>query len=54
MSKDVRKGQGYGYQQEDGKTCMIRCFECGRENYAMAVSSGYCAWCNHDANKENA
>lgn len=36
----------------EGKTFLVRCPECGRENYAMSVSSGICAWCGYDANKE--
>lgn len=50
MSEDIKKGKGFGYKKDDGSIGMIRCFECGRENYAMAVSSGCCAWCGHDAN----
>ncbi len=50
MSKDVSYGLGFGYETPEGKLCMIRCFSCGRENYAMAVSSGCCAFCGHDAN----
>lgn len=35
---------------EDGKLYLVRCMNCGieevgRENYCLAVSSGYCAWC---------
>lgn len=52
MSKDIIKGKGHGYVSSDNKICMIRCFECGTENYAMAVSSGYCAFCGHDANSK--
>lgn len=52
MSTDIRKGLGFGYQGDDGNLCMIRCFACGRENYAPAVASGSCAWCGHDANGE--
>lgn len=49
---DVKVGKGYGYKtEEDGHICMIRCFECGKENYGMTVSSGLCEWCRHDANK---
>lgn len=37
------------FQTDDGTWCMVRCFTCGgergRENYAMAVASGQCAWC---------
>jgi hypothetical protein len=52
MTIDVRKGKGFGYCKDDGTVCMIRCFACGKENYAMAVNSGCCAWCGHNANKE--
>lgn len=34
---------------DDGRLYLVRCFECapehGRENYALAVPSGQCAWC---------
>ena len=36
----------------NGKTYLVRCPKCGKENYAMAVSSGVCAFCGYDANKE--
>lgn len=49
--ESVREGKGFGYRAKDGSVCMIRCFECGRENWAPAVASGRCAWCGHDANK---
>jgi hypothetical protein len=48
---DIRKGKGFGYEDE-GTICMIRCFECGRENWAMAVAAGYCAWCGHNPNED--
>lgn len=35
---------------EDGKTYLVRCPECYAENYAPAVASGVCAWCNYNAN----
>lgn len=47
---DIREGNGFGFTDK-GKRCMIRCFECGRENYAPAVMSGCCAWCGYDANE---
>jgi ribosomal protein L37E len=47
-----KKGKGVVYTDKEGKTCMIRCTECGRENWAPAVSSGTCAWCGFDANAE--
>lgn len=46
---DIREGKGVGYER-DGFKCMIKCFDCGKENYAMAVTSGRCAWCGFDAN----
>lgn len=43
--------KGCGFQvKATGKRCILRCPECSRENYAGAVSSGYCAWCNWNAN----
>lgn len=49
MSK--REGKGVTYTDDNGKRCMIRCTECGRENWAPAVSSGTCAWCGFGANQ---
>lgn len=36
----------------NGKTYLVRCPKCKKENHAMAVSSGVCCWCRYDANKE--
>lgn len=36
----------------NGKTYLVRCPKCKKENYAMAVSSGVCCWCGYDANKD--
>lgn len=35
----VPLGNGVGYEDKNGKLCMIRCFSCGRENWAPAVAS---------------
>lgn len=36
---------------------LIRCPECGRENYALAVADGICCWCGFNGrtllNKQN-
>jgi ribosomal protein L37E len=48
---DIRQGKGNGYKDDDGTVCMIRCFQCGRENWAPAVATGHCAWCGFDPNK---
>lgn len=37
----------------NGKTYLVRCPKCGKENYALAVSSGVCCWCGYDANKDH-
>lgn len=29
----------------------VRCQICGKENYALAVANGICAWCGEDHNK---
>ena len=38
-----------------GKLYIVKCPECKSENYAMAVSSGQCAWCGiiFELEKEN-
>jgi hypothetical protein len=50
MNRDIQQGKGLGYD-DNGKICMIRCFECGEENWAMVVASGKCAWCGHNPNE---
>ncbi len=50
--QSIIQGAGVGYKDEDGTICMIRCFKCGRENYAISVSTGKCAFCGYDPNKE--
>lgn len=35
------------------KIAMERCPKCERENYAMAVLSGECAWCGYKATKKD-
>ena len=46
------KGSGYMTRSKPLRVCMERCFSCGRENYALAVPSGHCAWCKFDANDQ--
>lgn len=40
--------------RKDGELYLVRCYACGgkhgRENYAMAVASGQCAWCGWKEN----
>jgi len=35
-----------------GNVFLVRCEGCDKENYALAVASGKCAWCGYDANEE--
>ena len=35
------------------KLFLIRCPKCGRENYAAAVSTGVCVWCEYVAKPED-
>ena len=54
-NRNWREGKGSGFWAErDGKLlkCIMRCPECGAENYALAVATGTCAWCGFDANRE--
>lgn len=39
--------------EANGKKYLVRCPKCGKENYALSVSSGRCAWCGFDSNKED-
>ena len=43
-NKLIRRGKGSGFIA-DNKLYLERCFECGKENYIMNVSTGQCAWC---------
>lgn len=47
-NKIVLLAQGVDYYPDSGEVHLIRCPECGRENYAVAVASGKCCWCGFD------
>lgn len=36
---------GYGFYHMDDDYYLVRCHECGLENYALMVCKGQCAWC---------
>ena len=38
---------------KEGKIYMVRCPKCNRENYALSVSSGKCAWCGYVATDDD-
>lgn len=51
----VRRGYGFVPKnpEKKGKIALTKCPLCGKENYAMSVSSGQCAWCPFNANNLN-
>lgn len=49
---DIKQGSGFGYIDDKNIICMIRCFDCGKENYVFTVSEGYCAWCGYNPTVE--
>lgn len=49
----MSKHRGYVYRADDGRLFMVRCPECGKENYAAAVSGGICVWCGCYAKDEH-
>ena len=44
------------FRDKNGRLFLVRCFACGsergRENYAMAVADGQCAWCGWTEKEE--
>lgn len=48
--RSIFEGKGHGYVNEAGIICMQSCFKCGRQNYAIAVATGRCAWCGYNPN----
>jgi len=46
--KPHRNTQEPNFRDKTGRLYLVRCYECaegGKENYAVAVYSGQCAWC---------
>lgn len=39
--------------KENDKLYMVRCPECGVENYGPAVATGKCVWCGRTATEED-
>ena len=42
--------KGSCFMADEGKRYLVRCHICERENWAPAVASGICAWCQYDDN----
>jgi ribosomal protein L37E len=47
LSDGVKVGSGY-QSKDDGSLHVLRCPLCHRENYALRVAMGDCAWCGFD------
>ena len=46
--------KGYAYISKDRQRLgLVRCPECEKENYALAVSSGQCGWCPYQVKMED-
>ena len=49
-SNKVQKlAEGVEYYPEEELLLLIRCPQCGEENYAPNVARGICTWCGFDA-----
>lgn len=48
MSKPIITVKGIELYK-DGTILLIRCPNCDRESWAMAVADGVCAWCGYSA-----
>lgn len=46
------RGFGYRGKDVDSIVCIIKCPDCGAENYGPAVASGRCAWCGFNPNTD--
>lgn len=40
------------WRDDEGQIYLERCPKCGRENYALRVATGVCAWCGYSANED--
>lgn len=49
MSYPIIKGNGEGYYIHT-RIRMTKCFQCGKDNYKMAIPHGRCVWCKFDPN----
>lgn len=49
MQDNSRFNESKGFWSKDNKKWyLVYCLKCDRENYASAVSSSKCAWCEYD------
>ena len=51
--EDLYKIPRGAFLSNSGDIYLVRCPECDRENYVLAVATGRCNWCGFDARKFN-
>lgn len=51
MSKPKYLADGVEYYPDTKELLLLRCPKCGRENWAINVSAGFCTWCGYDAHE---
>lgn len=49
--EDQKKYKG-NFVGDDDKLYLVNCAYCKRENYALMVASGICAWCGWEDKKD--
>lgn len=49
QTKVKRLAEGVEYYPEEELLLLIRCPQCGEENYYPNVARGICTWCGFDA-----
>ena len=47
------KVRGNAWKSDKGGIYMTRCYDCGKENYALNVITGICTWCGYKATEED-
>jgi hypothetical protein len=57
VNKEVNQNQSPNFRDKKGNLYLVRCFACGgemgKENWAVVVATGTCAWCGWKEKKIN-
>lgn len=52
IAGDTSKSIGYGFKsKQTGTIHIVRCPQCGRENWASGLASGRCSFCGYNPNE---
>jgi hypothetical protein len=55
--RDVNQHRAPNFRDEKGQLYLVRCYVCGgtngKENYALNVALGACAWCGWNEENNN-